>query len=127
LFGHAIIHATTVQIITGSWFLFLLELVVHLRPTTPSAEAVSATTPIHTSILPASSPTLWFRSTRQQGSVAHAPRPYGESDLQRFLRHNVMLSCSSEAPGAAGNGHTRKALRQAASATTHTTELLKKP
>lgn len=29
LFGHALLHATAVQIITGSWVLFLLELVIH--------------------------------------------------------------------------------------------------
>lgn len=29
LFGHALIHATAVQIITGSWILFAIELVVH--------------------------------------------------------------------------------------------------
>lgn len=29
LFGHALIHATAVQIISGSWFLFLLELIIH--------------------------------------------------------------------------------------------------
>jgi hypothetical protein len=29
LFGHALIHATAVQIITGSWLLFALELVIH--------------------------------------------------------------------------------------------------
>ncbi|MCZ7856018.1 DUF3307 domain-containing protein [Agrobacterium salinitolerans] len=29
LFGHALIHATAVQIITGNWFLFTLELIIH--------------------------------------------------------------------------------------------------
>lgn len=29
LFGHALLHATAVQIITGSWFLFTMELIVH--------------------------------------------------------------------------------------------------
>lgn len=29
LFGHALLHATAVKIITGSWALFLLEIVIH--------------------------------------------------------------------------------------------------
>ena len=29
LFGHALLHATAVQLITGSWVLFALELVAH--------------------------------------------------------------------------------------------------
>lgn len=29
LAGHALIHATAVQIITGSWLLFTIELVIH--------------------------------------------------------------------------------------------------
>ncbi|CDN96072.1 DUF3307 domain-containing protein [Rhizobium oryzihabitans] len=29
LFGHALIHATAVQIITGNWWLFPVELIVH--------------------------------------------------------------------------------------------------
>ncbi|CAM3841916.1 DUF3307 domain-containing protein [Agrobacterium radiobacter] len=29
LFGHALIHATAVQLITGSWILFTAELVLH--------------------------------------------------------------------------------------------------
>ena len=29
LFGHSLLHATAVYVITGSWFLFVVELVVH--------------------------------------------------------------------------------------------------
>lgn len=29
LFGHALLHATAVQIITGSWVLFAAELIIH--------------------------------------------------------------------------------------------------